>query len=125
LSYKRLSLGKSGEDLAVRFLRNKGYSIIGTNYRTRYGEIDIIARQRKILVFVEVKTRKGSFLDTPLSAVTATKQRHISMAAQEYLCKNDLFKSEARFDVIAVHLEGEGAPRIEHIDNAFELNFGF
>ncbi|MBM9604313.1 YraN family protein [Desulfopila inferna] len=125
MSYNGISLGKAGEKSAAHFLRKKGYTIIQTNYRTRYAEIDIIADHRNTLVFIEVKTRKTNFLETPLAAVTVNKQRHISMAAQLYLGSKNLFDKDARFDVIAVYLGGGTTPRIEHIENAFELNFGF
>lgn len=124
MSSKGITLGKSGEDLAIRFLRKKGYTILQSNYRTRCGEIDIIARDKAILVFVEVKTRKGTSFGSPFSAVTTKKQRHISMVAQEYLSKNNFFDEEARFDVIAVLLKSQGLPQIDHIENAFELCYG-
>lgn len=125
MSYKNISLGRAGEDSAARFLLKKGYAILQTNYRTRYGEIDIIADNGGTLVFIEVKTRKGKFLETPLAAVTISKQRRISMAAQLYLSNNNLFEKEARFDVIAVNPDDKRGQRIEHIENAFELSFGF
>lgn len=124
MSLKRLSLGKSGEQLASRFLRKKGYSILEMNYRTSRGEIDIIARIGKVLIFTEVKTRKSDFLESPLAAVTSKKQRQISMVAQEYLNNNNLFDTEARFDVIAIELKYGGRTHIEHIENAFDLSYG-
>lgn len=94
------------------------------NYRTGRGEIDIIARIGDVLVFAEVKSRKSDFLDSPLAAVTFKKQRQISMVAQEYLNSNNLFDSEARFDVIAIELKDRRHPYIEHIENAFDLSYG-
>lgn len=124
MSLKRRTLGKSGEQLAARFLRKKRYRILEMNYRTSRGEIDIIARSGQVLVFTEVKTRKSDFLESPLAAVTIKKQRQISMVAQEYLNCNNLFDSEARFDVIAINLKDDGRPHIEHIENAFDLSYG-
>ena len=124
MTLKRLTLGKSGEQMAARFLRTKGYRIMEMNYRTSRGEIDIIASIAQILVFIEVKTRKSDFLDSPLAAVTQKKQRQISMVAQEYLNNNNLFDSEARFDVIAIDLMDKRRPQIEHIENAFDLSYG-
>lgn len=124
MSLKRRTLGKSGEQLAARFLRKKRYRILEMNYRTSRGEIDIIARSGQVLVFTEVKTRRSDFLESPLAAVTIKKQRQISMVAQEYLNSNNLFDSEARFDVIAINLKDDGRPRIEHIENAFDLSYG-
>ncbi len=125
MSFKRLSLGKSGEQLAARFLTKKGLRIAETNFRTRRGEIDIIAYDKKVLVFVEVKTRKTGFIDSPLNAVTPGKQRQISMVAQEYLAANNLFDTEARFDVIGVNFKEDGQTQIEHIENAFDLSYGW
>lgn len=124
MSLKRLTLGKSGEQMAIRFLRKKRYRVLEINYRTSRGEIDIIARIGHVLVFIEVKTRKSDFLESPLTAVTIKKQRQISMVAQEYLSSNNLFDSEARFDVIAIELKDGVPPHIEHIENAFELSYG-
>ena len=124
MSLKRLILGKSGERMASRFLRKKGYRILEENYRTSRGEIDIIASKGQTVVFTEVKTRKSDFLESPLVAVTLKKQRQISMVAQEYLSSKDLFDSDARFDVIAIELKDGTRPHIEHIENAFDLSYG-
>lgn len=125
LSRKRLSLGKTGEQIAASFLRKKGYRILQSNYRTSRGEIDIVAGKKDVLIFVEVKTRNSNFLDSPLAAVTVKKQRQISMVAQEYLSSKSLFDMEARFDVIAIQLKDPGSPHIEHIVNAFDLRYGY
>lgn len=125
MSFKRLELGKSGEDYAVYFLCNKGYTIIHRNYRCRFGEIDIIANLKDILIFVEVKTRKSAFLESPFEAVTQKKQQQISKVAQEYLSKNKLFGSDARFDVVSIFLAKNNLPQIEHLENAFDLCYGF
>jgi putative endonuclease len=124
LSDKRISLGKQGEAIALQYLSSKGYHIVATNYRTRCGEIDIIAAYREALIFIEVKTRKSRFLDSPLAAVTEKKQRSISIVAQEYLSRNKKFNSDARFDVIAIHIGNFGKKSIEHIENAFDLCYG-
>lgn len=125
MSLKRLKLGKIGEDLATRFLNNKGYKIISRNYRTKCGEIDIIGADNNTLVFIEVKTRKSNFLESPFAAVTEHKQNQISKVAQEYLSKNNLFDKEARFDVIAIVVNDSDIPQIEHLENAFDLSYGF
>lgn len=125
MSLKRLKLGKTGEDLASGFLIKNGYRIIARNYRTKNGEIDIIASSNDILVFIEVKTRKSSFLESPFSAVTSRKQKQISKVAQEYLYANDLFDQDARFDVISITVDTTNNPCIEHLENAFDLNYGF
>ena len=125
MSFKRLALGKSGESLAEKFLKKKGYSIIHKNFRTRSGEIDLIARYQEILIFVEVKTRSGCHLGSPLDAVTARKQYQVSKVALEFLSKTNLFNSDARFDVISIVYSDKNTLNIEHIENAFDLCYGF
>ncbi len=125
MSHKRINLGKHGEEQAVRFLRDKGYTIAERNFRTRCGEIDIIAKKQGILIFVEVKTRKSNFLESPFAAVTQKKQHQISKVAQEYLSRKNLFQMDAQFDVISITIEENNTPQIEHLENAFDLNFGF
>lgn len=131
---KRNLLGQRGEELAVRYLLDAGYRIIERNYRNRYGEIDIIAQEcsrsafftiSKVLVFVEVKTRKNDRFSHPAEAVTARKQLQISRVALEYLSQNNLTESDARFDVVAILFPDNGTPRIELIRNAFEVSGGF
>jgi len=112
--------GAQGEEIAVRYLTGRRYEIVERNYRCRHGEIDIIARRRNVLVFVEVKTRRSRAFGSPLEAVSLKKQRSISAAAQTYLQHNRLAGCAARFDVIGVLLCG-GATDLEHIENAFEL----
>lgn len=114
--------GRHGEELAVRHLRRKGYKIIERNFRTRRGEIDIIARHRGVLVFIEVKARKSMRYGDPKFAVTKDKQRKISMVALEYLKQHDGLQTRARFDVVTVQ-SSEDAPKIEVIANAFELAY--
>jgi len=121
LSDKRSVLGKAGETLAAEYLRQSGYTILERNYRSRSGEIDIIAKQGKTLVFAEVKTRKSASFGSPAAAVTLKKQAQISRVAQEYLARENLFDRPARFDVIAVLAADDKKPQIEVITNAFEL----
>ncbi len=125
MSLNRLKLGNDGEDLASTFLLSKGYKIITRNYRTKNGEIDIIAVNNEVLVFIEVKTRKSKFLESPFAAVTKRKQQQISRVAQEYLSKNKLFDKDARFDVISISIDNAHPPEIEHLENAFDLCYGF
>lgn len=124
MSHKRRKLGNSGEVLASKYLRQQGYHILAHNFRTKIGEIDIIVSREKTIVFVEVKTTKTDFLDSPLDAVTPKKQQQISKVALEYLASNDLFNLDARFDVIAVKVRPLRSPHIEHIENAFDLRYG-
>jgi putative endonuclease len=112
-----------GEELAVEHLQKKGYKVIERNFRTRTGEIDIIARHKGRIVFIEVKTRQSKRYGNPKLALTANKQRKISMVALEYLKKNHSLQTRSRFDVVTVQPSDCG-PAIEVIPNAFELAYG-
>lgn len=115
------SLGDKGEQLAAAFLKNNGYSIICRNFRCRSGEVDIIARHKGVLVFVEVKTRKSASFGSPAEAVTPRKQQQIGRAALEFMARENMFDTEARFDVVSITVSATGEPRIEIIQDAFEL----
>ncbi len=117
----RQNLGQSGEDTAAEFLSNNGYAILTRNYRCRYGEIDIIAQSRDVLVFIEVKTRTGDVYGSPAAAVTLRKQRQISKTAQYYLAEHNLFDAPARFDVVCIAIDPDQRTRIEILPNAFDL----
>ncbi len=120
MTQQRLSLGRWGEEEAARFLQSRGMKIVARNVRTPVGEIDLIARQGKILAFVEVKTRRGLGFGTPQEAVGRTKQRQILRAAQWYMADGKTKDVQPRFDVVAVHATPGGA-QIEHIADAFGL----
>ena len=119
---RKQKTGKVGESIAVRFLRKKGYRILEQNYRTRLGEIDIIARDRNTLVFVEVKARNSNRYGHPKSSITPQKQRKISMVALQYLKITDQMRSKARFDVITIS-STHTSPKVELIQNAFDLAY--
>jgi len=122
---RRQQFGKESESIAVDYLRKRGYRILEQNYRTKLGEIDIIARDRKTLVFVEVKARKSYRFGNPKAAVTPKKQRTMSMVALSYLKATGMEGTRARFDVVAVSAyPGETQPEIEIVKNAFELAYG-
>lgn len=121
MSDTRQSLGKAGETIASDFLEKNGYTIVTRNYRRKFGEIDIIARERDYLVFIEVKTRTGTSHGHPLEAVTMRKQRQISKVAQCYLAENNLFNIAARFDVVSVVLSQNNQAGVEIIQNAFDV----
>ncbi len=125
MSDKRIQIGKLGENLAAQYLQKEGYRILVRNYRKKFGEIDIIAKDGSVLVFVEVKTRKTTSMGSPFGAVTFKKQQQISRMAQEYLSSNNLFDYEARFDVVSILLDSINEPSIELLQNAFELSYGF
>ncbi len=111
-------LGIKGEDLAVEFLKKKGYKILSRNYKTPLGEIDIVAEDRETLVFVEVKTRADNSFGLPFEAVNRKKREKLRRVALYYLkncCKKDL---HSRFDVLSIQAGSKN--EIEHIIDAFE-----
>ena len=111
-------LGNRGERTAARYLRERGFRILVRGYRTRHGEIDLIARDGDTLVFVEVKTRRTG---QPAEAVTPAKQRRLALAGLEFVKKHGLRGQRARFDVIAiVWPDDRHPPIIEHFRHAFE-----
>jgi len=120
MTEERLALGRWGEEEAARYLRRRGMKILERNLRTPVGEIDLIARHGKILVFAEVKTRRSDAFGTPQEAVGAVKQRQIIRAAQWYLGDGKGRGLQPRFDVIAVR-PGPAGALVEHIQNAFGL----
>jgi putative endonuclease len=117
---RRQSLGKHGEDLASAELERRGYAILARRYRTRYGEIDIVARDGETIVIVEVKTRVGSAFGSGAEAVTRVKRRHMLRMGTDYLLRTRLMGSPCRFDVVDVNLEAD-EPRIEVYRNAFDV----
>lgn len=123
LSNKQTALGTTGETLAANHLCSNGYTILHRNYRSRSGEIDIIAREKQTLIFIEVKTRRTTKFGPPAAAVTSRKQAQISRVALEYLNTYDLFDTSARFDVVSIVMPIGKEPVIEIIKNAFELQY--
>jgi putative endonuclease len=116
----KIETGKEGEKIAVAYLRKNGYHIYESNFRCSLGEIDIIAREKSELVFIEVKTRKSGKLGYPEQAVGARKQKKMSQLALWYLQKKKLTDISARFDVVAITLLPEGN-EIRLIKNAFDF----
>jgi putative endonuclease len=114
--------GEQGETLAAKRLKKAGYKIIETNYRTRLGEIDIIAKDKDTIVFVEVKSRRSVNFGNPKQAVTLRKQKKISMVALYYLKTTGQSNAKARFDVVTV-ISSQDRPQVEIIKNAFELAY--
>ena len=116
-----MQLGKTGEDLACDALRRCGYAILERRYRTRNGEIDIIARDGATLVFVEVKARDSGRFGTPFDAVTPAKRRRLAGLAVEYVATRRLHDAPCRFDVVAVS-EAAGVRKVDILRNAFDLD---
>ncbi len=114
-------LAKKGEQMAADFLKENGFEIIERNYRHGHGELDIIAVDSKdgFTVFVEVKTRQNLYFGEPEYAITKSKQRQVKKVAELYLYDKEIDEINCRFDVIAILLEDENNPVINHYENAF------
>jgi putative endonuclease len=119
---ERIALGRLGEELAKQRLKKLGYRIIETNYRCPLGEIDVVAKDGDVLVFVEIKTRRDRSLGEAKEAVHRRKQGQLSKVALAYLKSNHLLGSKARFDVVAIEVS-RGKEEIEIVKNAFELAY--
>ncbi len=119
---KNRLIGAQAEQAATEYLTKKGHVIIIRNFRTKYGDIDIISQHRGCIVFTEVKFRLSDRLGCGLSAVTPNKQKKLSLAALEYIAAHKLFDIDARFDVISMQLE-RGHIQFDHVENAFDLAF--
>ena len=113
--------GKWAEALALNYLTLKGYTIISQNHRSRLGEIDIIAKHKDTIIFVEVKARSSQRYGNPKWAITQQKQRRLSLLALDYLKRNRMGHIKARFDVVAIRLLESRMPEIELIQNAFNF----
>jgi putative endonuclease len=119
---EKKELGKKGEEVALRFLKKKGYRIIEKNYVCKMGEMDIIAREKDTLAFIEVKTRTSMRFGPPQLAVNPSKQRQLSKVALNYLNEKRLNDVKARFDVVAILL-GPVNEEIDLIKDAFDLKY--
>ena len=118
-SHATVALGISGEKLACEELVRQGYAVLATRYRTRVGEIDIVARDGDTLVFVEVKTRTTEDFGIPAEAVTWRKQRRIVTMARWYLSEKGLHGTLCRFDVVTVLCRRGLLPVVDVLKNAF------
>lgn len=117
-------MGSWGEESALKFLKSKGYKILAKNYKSNLGEIDIVARDKDTICFVEVKTRSSDKFGLPQEALSNFKQRQIAKTALSFLKENKLLDKKARFDVIALTYQGN-SPKIDLIRDAFELDSKF
>ena len=117
----RREVGAIGEKTAALFLRRHGFKIVEQNVRSRYGEIDIIARKDRCLVFVEVRTRRGSEFGTPEESVTPAKRERLVALAESYLQSLERMPPSWRIDLVAVELARDGrSSRVRHIENAID-----
>lgn len=113
-------IGYLGESLAIKYLVNKGYSILEKNYRIKLGEIDIICRKNNILIFVEVKSRYTNNYGYPIESVTYSKQKKIINISKFYILTNKYYNSNIRYDIIEVLLNNANEfYNINHIEDAF------
>ncbi|MDD5702727.1 MAG: YraN family protein [Dehalococcoidales bacterium] len=117
----RKNKGDLGESMAVDFLKKKGYRILETNYRCRWGEIDIVACQRDCLVFIEVRTRSNLDFGLPEESLSERKIEHLEKAAHFYRQTHDKLPDSWCIDFVAVEMDAAGSPRrIEVFENALE-----
>lgn len=112
----KTKIGKEKEDIAVEYLKNKGYQIIARNFKSRFGEIDIIAKDKNTIVIVEVRSKSYDSFGYPQETITKSKIEKIIKTTYQFLSKNDIYFEELRFDVIAILKDN-----ILHIENAFEI----
>jgi putative endonuclease len=118
----KLNSGKEAEGLAAAYLKKRGFKIIEKNYRTKLGEIDIIGKDKDCICFIEVRSRNTDNFGTPEDSITRRKQNRIMKAALFYIKKHGLEDADCRFDVVCVVKSKGGAPGIDLIKNAFELD---
>lgn len=118
----RRTLGRRGEEEAARFLAERGFAVLERNVRSRLGEIDLVAREGRTLVFVEVKARREGRGDPPEAAVTADKRRRLARLALQYLRRTRRGEVPCRFDVVAVTLDAGGRlTGLRHLPGAFQV----
>lgn len=119
MTHSRQALGVLGEELAFHDLKRRGYKVLLRNYECPLGEIDLIAKEKGDLVFVEVKTRSSDAMGSPSEAVTAEKRHQIVKTAHYYLKRYGIKEVPCRFDVVSVLLPPDGQSVIEVIESAF------
>lgn len=117
--YIKQEIGKLGEDIAVNYLKQKGYKILDRNFECRQGELDIIAKDKNEIVFIEVKTRTSNRYGTPSEAVNKIKQKHMLQTIKYYLYTRNLNDEFVRIDVIEVYIR-DNLYKVNHIKQALE-----
>lgn len=119
---KTTLIGNAGESAVCRYLKHRGYTILDRNYKTRFGEIDIIAKKKNVIAIIEVKTRKENSMVSGLDAVGFRKQQKIIMAAKDYILKKHI-DLQPRFDVAEVTDKGKRLFRfsVNYIENAYSV----
>ena len=120
----RSRLGTQGERIAAAHLESLGLVIETRNYRTRFGEVDIVARDGEETVFVEVRTKRSTAYGTPEESLTPRKQARLVKAAEQYLAERGLAGTSWRVDLVAITLQPDGPVHISHIESAVEARDG-
>ena len=113
------TLGVLGEELAFHYLKKKGYKVLIRNYESPLGEIDLIAKEKGAIVFIEVKTRSSDAMGSPAESVTHFKRHQIVKSAQYYVKRYGVHQVPCRFDVVSVLIPNDKEPILEIIENAF------
>jgi len=121
MTFERLSTGKRGEDLALLYLKRHGYKIIGRNYKTKVGEIDIIGTDKDVISFIEVRSINSATSVSPEYTINKKKQNQITKTALSYIKSNALENKDCRFDVVCVEGARNSLPNIKLIKDAFEI----
>ncbi|MFV0414436.1 MAG: YraN family protein [Oscillospiraceae bacterium] len=111
--------GAFGEKLAAAYYKKAGYKLLAANYRTRFGEVDLIVQKGGMYVFAEVKTRGANSPSRPAELVGKGKQQRLILAAQKYLQENNLAEPFTRFDVVEVIFDTTEKPSLTCLENAF------
>ena len=117
----RQELGRRGEAVARARLESLGYSIVDSNFRTRSGEIDLVAERDGVIIFVEVRARSGPSMGLPEESITPSKRRHLIAAAQQYLQMRHMGDRQWRIDFVAVEFDRRGMAEVRIVENAVEL----
>ena len=121
MTHIKKDLGQYGEDLAADFLKRQGYKILERNFRNKLGEVDIVAAEKDVICFIEVKTRRTPLCGTPFEAISSAKQFKLGQLALSYLKYKKLLDRAARFDVVAVFKNENNQDQVEIIKNAFDF----
>lgn len=117
-SSRRQSLGRLGESIAAAFLEKKGYTILERNWRSPYGEIDLIAKENDVVSFVEVKTRASGSLGPPEISITPRKEEHMRSSAEYFIQQHPELINDWRIDAVTIQLQPDSSPPlIDHFEN--------
>lgn len=121
MALKRLQFSREGESAAIAFLKENGYRILEKNFRSKLGEIDVIAEQAGVIVFIEVKARSDHEFGHPFDALTPTKQKNIIQTTQSFLVQKRIPDKSMRFDVVVLTLDPPDSWKIGLFENVFQV----